>query len=239
MALKKQKSSIPNPEPGNIPARLVRIIEIGEHTTKFGPKDQVYLHFNLPTRIIDAPDSDYHGKQHMVRTAPLNLSSSPKAGLVKDYIKVLDPSFKVEVGASLSPLLGKAIYLTIDNHETETGEFCNIMNTMGMPEGMPVGEADTTPFCFDFDNPDPDVWHKYIPDYLKEKIQKALNYKGSAVEAMVLKLEAMQGGQTESVRHTEEPVQTTLQQPEVNNTAPTASPVGQQAGDVIVDDIPF
>lgn len=230
MALKKSKSSLPNPRPGNVPARLARIVEIGEHSTKFGNKHQVYLFFSLPTRIIDAPDSDFHGKQHMVRSAPLSMSTSEKSGLVKDFIKVLDPNFNLSGdNIDMSPLLGKAIYLTIDNNETEAGTFTNIMNTMGVPEGFDVGALDTNPFYLDFDNPDPDVWVKYISDYLKEKISKAVNYKGSGVEKLVLKLEAMQGGETESVKRTEEP----------QAAAPTASPVGQQGTSDFDDDIPF
>lgn len=214
MALKKQKSNIPNPEKGNIPARLVRIVEIGDHKAgpggKFGTKSLVQLFFTLPTRIIDQPDNElYHGKQHMVRTAYLNLSASDKSSLVKDYIKVMQPGFDTKGDVMpLAPLLDSTIYLTIDNNETDTGTFTNIMNTMGVPEGMTVGPTDITKFYFDFDSPSEDVWIRYLTDKQKEKIQEALNYSGSAVEAMVLRLEAMGDTPREEEPAVEQPVAT-------------------------------
>jgi len=225
--LKKQKNLIPTPERGNIPARLARIVEIGDHPSgpggKFGVKSLVQLYFSLPTRIIDAPESQFHGKQHMVRTAPLNLSSSDKATLVKDYIKVLDPSFDTSLEEmSLAPLLNKTIYLTIDNNETDTGTFTNIMNTMGVPEGMEVGALDTTPWHHDFDQPDEDVWVTKMNDKQREKIQSALNYEGSGTERMVMKLEAMSSG-----------TQPTAQ------AAGSNEPVSSGASIDLSDDIPF
>lgn len=225
MALKKQKNSIPLPEPGNIPARLARIVEIGEHQTKWGVRPQVYLYFSLPTRIIDAPESDFHGKQHMVRSAPLNYSSNEGSALVKDFLMVMDPKFDINQDEMrLDSFLTKPIYLTIDNKETDKGDYCNIMNTMGVPDGMPVGDLDTNPFIFDFDYPDPDVWRKYIGDYQKKKIMSAVNYHGSAVEAMVQKLEAM-SAETEAPKPAQE-------------EAP-AAPKPEGVGLDIEDDIPF
>jgi hypothetical protein len=196
MALNPQDKSaagfdLPLPNIGVVPARLARIVEIGKHDTFYGEKDQVFLWYSLPTRLIDAPDSDYHGKQHMLRTAPLRKSSSDKASLMTDHVNVLKPDAQ-----SLDQLLNLAGFVTISHNTVESqGQsrtFANIAQVSGVPEGITVGELDTTPFYFDFDNPDEDVWNKFLWDNIREKIMSAKNYQGSKVEEMVLRLAAMQ-----------------------------------------------
>jgi len=191
MALNPQDKSggarITPPAPGTVPARVARIIEIGSHATKFGVKDQVQIWFSLPTRLI-ADEGDYQGKQHMVRTQRMRKSSNEKASLMK-YVNVLNPQ-----ASSLAELINLPSYLTIVHNEVESqGKkevYANIMGIMGVPEGMTVGDLDTEPFYFDFDNPDADIWQKKLWDGIREVIKSATNYKGSACERMVLGLEA-------------------------------------------------
>ena len=136
MALQKQKNRLPRPAEGTIPARLARIIEIGEHLSGpkgvYGLKPMVQLYFSLPTRIIDAPDSDYHGKQAMVKSRNLNMSSSNKSSLVKDYIKVIKPSFDLSLDSMpLGPLVNLPLYVQIEWNDGDDGEeYTNIINTM-------------------------------------------------------------------------------------------------------------
>lgn len=195
MALNPQEKqsnapSIPNPAPGVVPGRIARVIEIGEHETFYGVKDQVIIYVSLPTRLIDAPDSDYHGKQHMVRSKPLRKSSNEKAALMQQWIEVLHPQC-----TDLRQLLNLPCFVNIQNNEVETnGEkrtFTNIIQVSGVPEGIDVGELDTPTIYFDFDNPDEDVWTDQLWDSIREKIMSAKNYHGSKVEEMVLRLQAM------------------------------------------------
>jgi hypothetical protein len=191
MALNPQDKSsgakITPPAEGTIPARVARIIEIGEHATKFKAKDQVQIWFSLPTRLI-ADEGDYQGKQHMVRTQRMTKSSNEKAALM-DYVRVLNKD-----ATSLADLLDKPCYLTVVHNEVDGAKgkatYANIMGVMSVPEGMTVGALDTEPFYFDFDNPSAVVWEKNLWDGIREVIKSANNYKGSAVERMVLGLEA-------------------------------------------------
>lgn len=176
------------PDEGIVPARLARAVEIGEHKTGFGVKDQVFLFFSLPTRIIDDEDDDYHGKQHMVRTQPLRNSTSEKAGLW-DFRKVLNPKT-----TDYRELINLPCFLTLKHNAVEsdgtTRTYCNIIGQSGVPEGMTVGELDTVPFYYDYDDPDPEIWAK-LGDWMQSKIKSSLNFHGSATEAMVLHLDAM------------------------------------------------
>lgn len=189
MTLKESSKQFTIPDEGIVPARLARIIEIGEHMTDYGVKDQVYLYYSLPTRLIE-DEGDYQGKQHMVRTQPMKNSDSEKAALW-DHRKVLNPNTR-----DLSALLNQGAFLTLTHNTVEKqGQkrtFCNITGVSGVPEGMEVGELDTTQFYFNFDIPDADIWAK-LGDFTQNKIKEALNYSGSEVEKMVLHLEAMAG----------------------------------------------
>jgi hypothetical protein len=194
MALKKQQPQHELPEEGTVPARLARIIEIGEHKQGiYGIKNLVHLFLSLPTRII-AGEGEYKGKQHMIRTPPLNYSANEASNLMQDYISVISPSLHQEIldaedesELDVSPLLNGPLFVTIQHND----KYANVVNTSPVPEGMVVGELDTTPFIFEFDNPDPDIWTKYLWDGIRNRIKKAVNYPGSAVEEMVLRLEAM------------------------------------------------
>jgi hypothetical protein len=189
----KQSSGprIPNPAVGVVPARLARVVEIGVHDTFYGEKDQVILWYSLPTRIIDMEESDYHGKQHMIRTAPLRKSSSEKATLM-EHVNVLNPAAQ-NLG---NDLLDRACFVTIVHNEVESGgesrTFANISQVSGVPEGIDVGALDTTPFYFSFDDPSEDVWSEYLWDAIREQIMSAKNYPGSKVEELVLKLKALE-----------------------------------------------
>ena len=171
---------IPNPTVGVVPARCARVVEIGKHDTYYGEKDQVILWYSLPTRIIDMEESDYNGKQHMIRTAPLRKSSSDKATLM-EHVNVLFPQ-----ATSLRQLLDMPSFITIVHNEVESGgekrTFANISQVSGVPEGIPVGELDTTPFYLSFDDPNEDVWTDCLWDSMREQIMSANNYAGSAVE---------------------------------------------------------
>lgn len=97
---------------------------------------------------------------------------------------------------NFADLLNQPAFLTtahkaVSNDTGEINTYCNILNVSGVPQGIEVGELDIPTFYFDYDNPDPDVWENQMWDWIKEKIQKAENYHGSAVEAMVLRLKAM------------------------------------------------
>jgi hypothetical protein len=192
MALNPQDKTgkkISLPAPGTVPARVARIVEIGKHASfKYGVKDQVQIWYSLPTRLI-ADEGEFQGKQHQVRTQRMTKSSNEKAALMK-HVKALKPT-----ATSLSELINLPCYITIVNNDVKAQDgsvtaYCNIMGVMPVPEGMQVGDLDTEPFYFDFDNPDETVWTKHLWEGMRETIMKAENYKGSEVEKMVLKLGA-------------------------------------------------
>jgi hypothetical protein len=191
MGMKQPGKQLTLPAEGNVPARLVRVVELGEHDTDYGVKDQVQLWYSLPTRLIE-DEGEYLGKQHHVRSQRMKNSTSQKASLW-DHRAALDPST-----VNFNELLGKPCYVQLKHNEVEKGgvtnTYCNIIALSAVPEGVTeIGELDTTAFYFDFDHPDADVWRNRLWDGLRETIQSAVNYDGSAVQDMVMRLDAMEG----------------------------------------------
>lgn len=187
---KPERKQLPLPKEGVIPARVARIVEIGKHQVyTYGDKHLVQIWYSLPTRLIEDPTSEYNGKQSMVKTKRMTKSSDEKASLM-DHVRAVKPSAR-----SLGELLDQPCYIDLKhntvNKEGENRTYANIMNVMAVPEGIQVGPLDTTPFYFDYDNPDPDVWSKNLWDDIRDLIKASKDYKGSKVEAMVLRLEAM------------------------------------------------
>jgi len=188
---KSASTPISLPAQGTVPARLARIVEIGQRETSYQGKtrvkDQVQFWYSLPTRII-TDEGQYQGKQHMIRTRRMTKTSSER-GAIMDHINVLNPAAQ-----NFSELLNKPCFIQIVHNEVSNTEgkkvYANVTSLMGVPEGMTVGELDTEPFYFDFYNPDEDVWTNMLWDGLREDLKKAVNYTGSALEKMVLKLEA-------------------------------------------------
>jgi hypothetical protein len=199
MGMKQPGNQLALPAEGNVPARLVRVVELGEHVTKykhpetgeFIKKELVQLWYSLPTRLIE-DEGQYLGKQHMVRTQRMKNSTSQKASLW-DHRSALDAST-----TDFNVLLGKPCYVQLKHNEVvsdgTTNTYCNIIAVSAVPEGVPsIGELDTTPFYFDYDAPDIDIWTTRLWDGLRDTIKSAINYDGSAVQDMVMRLDAMQG----------------------------------------------
>jgi hypothetical protein len=191
MALKKSVNNFSIPAEGTIPARLARIVEVGVQDTKFGDKDQVILSYSLPTRLIE-DEGKFQGKQHFIQSGTMTMSTNEKASLTK-HINAMDRHFLEADELDIGSLLNSHLYLTIVHNPSQDGTktYANISNIMQTPEGMEVGSLDTTPYYFDYENPDLDIWTMYLSDWVKEKITSSLNYDGSAVQEMVMRMEAM------------------------------------------------
>jgi hypothetical protein len=184
----KSSNPISLPAEGTVPARLVKVVEIGEQETGYGVKPLVFLHYNLVTRFIE-DEGDYQGKQYQVRSQPLNNSANEAANLY-DHRLALGKTDTVDY----NELLGLPAMVTIKHNDVESGgqkkTYANIINVSPIPEGYDVPEADVDLEYFNFDDPDSEIWES-LGDWYQGKIKEAKDYPGSKVEEMVLHLEAM------------------------------------------------
>lgn len=160
-------------EEGLYPARLARIVEIGDQDGKFGVKTQVVFFFTIPSQTIEIEGKQM---QKMMMTFPLNQTSNPDSILMK-YMKAFG-------GATWEEVLNKPCMIEI-SHKTVKGEVRdNITNVVKPMNGVEVPMPDCDTYIFDFENPSKDVWDK-LSEYRQSQVKQAVNYQGSKVEAMV------------------------------------------------------
>ena len=171
-------------EEGGYPARVARIIELGKQETPWGAKHQVVFGFTIPSEKVEINGET---KQRMLWAFPYNLGDGEKPKVNPDS-NVAKTSAAIDPKASgWHDLIGKPCTIQVEQKENKKtkGKFHNNITNVSMPmRGMEVEEPDCDVYVFDFDNPDPEVWDK-LSDWRKEQIQNAVNYEGSAVEAMV------------------------------------------------------
>lgn len=160
-------------EEGVYPARLARIIEIGDQEDKYGVKSRVIFAFTIPSQTIEIEGEK---KQRMMMTFPLNKTSNPDSTVAK-YVKALG-------GATWEDIIGKPCMVEI-SHKTVNGVTrMNITNVTRPMAGFEVPEPDCDVFIFDFDNPSKDVYEK-LSEFRQGQIKEAVNFEGSAVQKML------------------------------------------------------
>lgn len=162
-------------EEGLHPARLARIIELGDQEDKYGVKTKVAFGFTLPGVKVEVGGEM---KQRMVWTFPLNMTSNPDSTVMK-YIKALNGA-----ATEWSEVINRPCMIEI-THKTKDGvTSANLTNVVKPMAGLAVEEPDCDVYIFDFENPNKDVWEK-LSEARQNQIKGAKNYTGSAVEAMV------------------------------------------------------
>lgn len=158
---------------GVYPARLARIIELGDQEDKYGVKSRVVFAFTVPSEKIEL---DGEQKQRMMMTFPLNKTPNPDSTVAK-YVKALG-------GATWEDIIGKPCMIEI-SHKTVNGVVrANITNVTRPMAGFEVEQPDCDVFIFDFDNPSKEVFDK-LSEFRQDQIKQAVNYQGSAVEKML------------------------------------------------------
>ena len=145
-------------EAGTHTARLVWIVDLGIQETNYGPKSQVALTWEFPEELLE-------DGQPMVSTARIN-----------------DPTLDLSNGIDLPSLLGKECQVQIKHTPAKKGDrvYANVVHTMPLAKGQAVKPAHNELKSFDFDNPDPEVFHT-LPQFLQELVRGAKNFAASMV----------------------------------------------------------
>lgn len=160
-------------EEGLYPARLARIIELGDQEDKYGVKSRVVFCFTIPSQTIEI---DGEQKQKMMMTFPLNKTSNPDATLMK-YMKAFG-------AITWEDALGAACMIEISHKVKDGVTRANITNITRPIPGMSIDEPDCDSYIFDFENPSKEVWNM-LSEFRQEQVKQAVNYQGSKVEALV------------------------------------------------------
>ncbi len=181
------------PSAGTKPARVLHVIDIGvQEKAPFqgkpkNPARTVILNFELGTDLME-----YNGEKvpHRISTRELTVSADPKSAMFK-LMKSLDPSDALD--GDLEKYANLPCLLTVVHNKVQKdGEertYANIAGLIPAPEGFPVPDLHDTPVVFNFDAPTA-AGYAALPNYIHERMKKAVNFKTSKVAAIAAEFDA-------------------------------------------------
>ena len=150
-------------------ARLVRILEIGTQTDKFGSKPKVVLGFTIPSLTINIDGVE---KQKMQWTSKfgLNQTANPDGTLMK-FVNAIDSKV-----THMKDLLGKPCMIEIKHSDPKPDgtQYANIANVTKPMAGLDIPEPDCDVMMFEYDKPDKEIWDK-LSESRQEDMKKADN----------------------------------------------------------------
>lgn len=163
-----EKKEYDLPEEGLYPARLARIIELGDQDTKYGVKTQVILGFVVPSLTVEVGDET---KQRMFWTFPINQTSNPDGNLMK-YVKALNPN-----ATHMREMLGKPCMLELAHSKAKPDgtQYANISSITKPMTGIDIPEPDIEMWMYEFENGEDEIFEK-IGEYRQEQVRAAVNF---------------------------------------------------------------
>lgn len=181
-------------DPGAYPGRLVQVIGLGLQAQQFEgeekpPQQEISVTYELSDEFLKDEDGndDPEKPRFVPETFALYNLAADRAKSTQRYF-ALDPT--EEHGGDWSKLLGTPVLITIVNKAGTGKNKGKVYNNIATVSTMRAKEASKLPALvnptkfFDFSEPDIDVFMS-LPDWMKDKIKKGLEYEGSDLERLV------------------------------------------------------
>ena len=178
-------------EVGTLPARLVRVIDLGmQSQPDYQGQEKPPAHMvDFTYELLDVFMVDKDGNED--ETKPRWISESfpihhPSADLAKSTkrAKALDPND--DFGYDLTKMVGQPCMVTIGHKQSKGNTYANIIGVTPMRarDADKAPGLKNEPVVFTLDDPDLEVFNKF-PDWLKERIRTNLEYKGSKLQKLL------------------------------------------------------
>jgi hypothetical protein len=179
-------------DPGVYPARIVQIIDLGLQAQRpfkgaeKKPANEIMFTYELvDSFMVDKDGKELEDKPRWVsETLPLyNVEYADKAKCTQRY-KAVDPNNLF--GGDFSKLVDIPINVALVHNVQGEKTYVNVASIAAMR----AKDADKCPALqnpakvFDLDAPDVELFNS-LSDWIKEKIQKNLNYNGSPLQALL------------------------------------------------------
>lgn len=186
------KTAAPVLEPGNYPARIAQIYDLGLQAQRpykgeeKGPKYEIMVTYELVTEFMP----DENGNEDITKPRwvserfgiyPLSSELAKSTG----RYKILDPDLQYQ--GDWSEMLGQpCLVAVVNNKNKNTGKVYNNVGGISAPiKGMEVGPLVNEARTFDLDAPDMAVFEA-MPDWIKGIIMENLEFKGSKLETAII-----------------------------------------------------
>lgn len=183
------KTEQKNITPGNYPARLVQLIDLGLQAQapykgqEKPPVQQIMLTYELVDEFMkDEDGNDIEDKPRWIsETLPFFGLHADKAKSTQRY-NAFDPSG--DYNGDFSQAVGLPINVTIVNNQSTNGKtYDNVagISPMRPRDAQACPELKNPSKVFDLDAPDMDVFNS-LPEWIQNKIKDNLNFAGSPLE---------------------------------------------------------
>lgn len=151
---------------GLYPAKVARIIELGDQETKYGVKTQVVIGFTIPSETVEVEGEQ---KQKMMWTFPMNQTSNPDSKLMK-YIKAIKAD-----ATHMRELLGQGCMLEIAHTHKGEDTYANISNVTKPMAGIEIPDPDIDMYMYEFENGEDEVFEQ-LSEFRQNQIKAAKNF---------------------------------------------------------------
>ena len=197
-------STIPQLEPGVYTGVASALIDLGLQENSMYKKTQrkVMIIWNIVGETITVNDEELP----RVISKEYTMSLGEKSTLRKDLEAWRGKVFSADEleGFDLRNIINTACQLQINAQEKNGKTYTNIAAIMAIPKGKKIDTVDDT---YIFDTYEPESWNNYdkIPNWIKEKIKKALNITETGLANYIKDYEEMKKEQEGKQAETEIP----------------------------------
>ena len=197
-------NTIPQLEPGVYTGVASALIDLGLQENSMYKKTQrkVMIIWNIVGETITVKDEELP----RVISKEYTMSLGEKSTLRKDLEAWRGKVFSADEleGFDLRNIINTACQLQINAQEKNGKTYTNIAAIMAIPKGTKIDTVDDT---YIFDTYEPESWNNYdkIPNWIKEKIKKALNITETGLANYIKDYEEMKKEQEGKQAETEIP----------------------------------
>jgi len=173
-------------EDGVYTAQCVGLVDVGEQYSETYQKSsrQVRIVWQIVGETYKNADGEEVPRSY---SKQYTLSLGERSKLRKDLEAWRGKAFTEEElqGFDLINVLGKPCQLQLMNKEKNGKTFTDIVAIMALPKGTKV-EPLTSTYIFDFEDEATYPNYLLLPEFLRNFVKAATNYKGSSLEAFVV-----------------------------------------------------
>ena len=180
MAIAMKGGSVDAPEKGSHMGRLLAILDLSLQP------EFIWEGKTTPPRYMVSFIYELTGSENK-ENKPYILSEDFKvsdhdASKMYDRVTTLDPTMTLTKGGEdLSGLLTVPCMIEVDHNAKG---YAKIKKVSGVPSNFQVDPLLNTPYTFEFDNPDMNIFNA-LPEFVQNKIKSALTYEGSELHKQV------------------------------------------------------
>lgn len=176
-------------EPDSYPARVAQVLDLGLQPQRpykgeeKPPKHEIMLTYELTDAfMVDEDGEDIPDKPRWIsETMPIFSLEADRAKSTKRYMAI---DGKQKHAGDFAKLVGMGCSVLVTTYQKD-GKVKNAVGDVSpLMRGMVIPELINAPKTFDLDEPDLEVFRS-LPEWLQEKIKSNLEFKGSALEALL------------------------------------------------------